>query len=80
MLLKNEWNNQEIKGELKKKIHGDKWKWKHNGLKPLGSTKSSSKRKVYSNTGLPQEARTISNKQPNLTPKGTRKRTKTQNQ
>lgn len=24
MLLKNEWNNQEIKGELKKKIHGDK--------------------------------------------------------
>ena len=30
--------------------------------------------KVYSNTSLPQETRKISNKQSNLTPKGTRKR------
>ena len=41
------------------------------------------KREVYSNTGLPQEARKISNKQPNLTPKEARKRrtnkTQTQN-
>ena len=37
---------------------------------PLGCSKSSLKREVYSNTGLPQEARKPSNKQPNLTPKG----------
>ena len=29
--------------------------------------------KVYSNRGLPQEARKVSNKQPNFTPKGARK-------
>ena len=34
----------------------------------------SSKREVYSNTILAQETRKVSNKQPNLTPKGTRKR------
>ena len=37
-------------------------------------SKSSSKRKVYSNTILPQETRNISNKQPNLTPKAIRER------
>ena len=37
--------------------------------KPMGCSKSSSKRKVYSNTILPQETRNFSNKQPNLTPK-----------
>ena len=48
----------------------------------MGHGKSSSKREVYSDTGLPQETRKISNKQPNPTPRGTReKRTnKTQNQ
>ena len=40
----------------------------------MACSKSSSKRKVYSNTGLPQEARNILNKQPHLTPKRTRKR------
>ena len=40
-------------------------------------SKSSSKREVYSNTSLPQETRKISNKQSNLTPKGTRERRKT---
>ena len=40
-------------------------------------SKSSSKTEVYSDTILPQEARIISNKQPNLTPKAIReKRTK----
>ena len=35
----------------------------------------------YSNTSLPQDTRKISNKQPNLTPKGTRERkTKLKNQ
>ena len=43
----------------------------------MGSSKNSSKRKVYSNTSLPQDTRKISNKQPNLTPIATRgKRTK----
>ena len=37
----------------------------------MGYSKSSSKREVYSNTILPQEARKISNKQSNLSPKGT---------
>ena len=42
----------------------------------MGYSKSSSKREVYNNTNLPQETRKISNKQPNLKPKGTRKRIK----
>ena len=35
----------------------------------MGCSKSSSKRKIYSYTILPQETRRISHKQPNLTPK-----------
>ena len=42
--------------------------------KPMGCSKSSSKREVYSNTILPQETRNISNKQPKLTPKAIRER------
>ena len=38
--------------------------------------KSSSKREVHSDTILSQETRTISNKQPTLTTKATRGRTK----
>ena len=40
----------------------------------MGCSKSSSKRKVYSNTILPQEARKAPNRQPNFTPKTTGKR------
>ena len=40
----------------------------------MGCSKNSSKREVYSNTSLPQETRKISNKQSNLTPRGTRER------
>ena len=54
------------------KINGNKWKWKHNGPKSLGYSKSGPKRKGYTNIGLLQEARKISNKQLNLTPKGIR--------
>ena len=50
-------------------------KMKNNSLKPLGCSNTGHKREVYSNTGLLQEARKISNTQPNLTHKGTRKRT-----
>ena len=50
--------------------------------KPMGCSKSSSKREVYSNTILPQETRKTSNRQLNFTPKATgKRRTKTfQNQ
>ena len=67
-------NNPEITEEIKRgnqKIPRNKWQWKHNGTKPMGCSKSSSKREVYSNTILRQETRKISNKQSNLTPKGT---------
>lgn len=37
--------------------------------------KNNPKREVYNNTGLAQDAKNTSNKQSNLTPKGTRKRT-----
>ena len=50
------------------------WQWKHNDPKPMGHSKSSSKREVYSNTILPLETRNISNKKPNLTPKAIRER------
>ena len=42
----------------------------------MGYSKSSSKREVYSNTILPPETRNISNKQPKLTTKAIRERTK----
>ena len=41
----------------------------------MGCCKSSSKRKVYSNTILPQETRKTSNRQLNFSPKTTGKRT-----
>ena len=63
---------KKIKEEILK-IPWDKWKWKHNIPKSMGFGKSSSKRKVYSDTSLPQETRKISNKWSNFTPKGTKK-------
>ena len=49
-----------------KKIPRDKWKQKHENLKPMGHSKSSSMRKVYSNK--------IQINNLNLTPKATRER------
>ena len=46
----------------------------------VGLSKSNSKREVYSDIGLPQEIRKISNKQPELRPKETRKRRENENQ
>ena len=40
----------------------------------MGHNKGNFTTDVYSNLSLPQEMRKISNKQPNLTPKGTRER------
>ena len=51
---------------------------KHNNSKPMGCSKSSSKKEVYSNTILPQETRKTLNRQPNFTPKTTGKRKKNQ--
>ena len=65
------WRNQRENQEILR----DKWKQKYDDLKPMGHSKTHSKRKVYSKTILPQEMRKISNKQCNLTPKATRKRT-----
>ena len=43
----------------------------------MGSSKSSSKREVYSNTILPQETRKILSKLPNVTPKELQKEEQT---
>ena len=56
------WRNQ--KGN--KKVSRNKWQWKHNS-KPMGCSKSSLKREVYSNTILPQETRKALNSQPKFT-------------
>ena len=50
--------------------------------KPMGCSKSSAKREVYSNASLHQETGNISNKQPNLAPKAIteRRAKKPQNQ
>ena len=69
-------NNQQVTEEIKreiKKISRNKWQWKHNNSKPMGCSKSSSKREVYSNTILPQETRKTSSRQLNFTPKATGK-------
>ena len=46
---------------------------KHNNSKPMGFSKSSSKREVYINKMLCQEARKTLNRKPNLIPKRTGK-------
>ena len=61
---------------MKYKIPRSKWQWKQGNWKPIGCSKSSSKKEVYSHTNLPKEARETSNKQLNYTPKATRKRKK----
>ena len=66
-----QWKNQ----RENQQIPQDKWKWKQNSPKSVWCSKRSSQREVYSDTGLPQETRKISNIQPNLPPKGIRKRT-----
>ena len=61
MLKNNEWVNQEIKEEIKNYMEANK---NENTMvqKPLGCNKSNSMREVYSNIGLPQEAKKLSNK------------------
>ena len=54
MFLNNQQVTEEVKREIKK-ISRNKWQWKYDSPKPMGFCKSSSKRKLYSNTILPQE-------------------------
>ena len=61
----------------KKKIPEDKWKGNTTIQNLRDASKSSSKWDIYSDTSLPKETRKISNKQPNLTPKGTKKEEQT---
>ena len=67
-------NSQEITEGIKKYLETNYNENTTIQKKPMGCSKSSSKRQVYSNISLPKETRKISNKQSNLTPKGTRER------
>ena len=58
----SQWRNQ--RGNHK--IPHDRSKCKYNFSKSMRYSKSSSKREVYSNTGLSQETRKIWNKLPNM--------------
>ena len=73
VFLNNQQITEEIKKEIKKKSR-NKWQWKHNNWKPMGWSKSSSKREADCNTVLPQETRKTSNRQPNFISKTTGKR------
>ena len=55
-------------------IPRNKWQQKHDDPKPMGFSKSSSKREVYSNIILPEETRKASNIQPNSTSNAAGKR------
>ena len=68
MLLNNQWITEEIKEEIKKYLAGNDNE--DMTLQNLwDAAKSPSKRKVYSKTSPPQEARKSPNKQDNFTSK-----------
>ena len=73
MFLNNQQVTEEIKRELKILLETNDNENTTNS-KPMGCSKSSFKREVYSNTILPQETRKTSKRQPNFTPKTTGKR------
>ena len=73
-------NNQQDTGELKREIKKCLETKDNENTTPMRCSKSSSKRKVYSNTILPQEIRKTLNRQPNFTPKTTGKRRTNQQQ
>ena len=68
-------NNQQVTEEIKRKIKKflKQMTMKTRQLKTYGVQQNISKKKVYSNTILPQETRKTLNRQPNFTPKMTRK-------
>ena len=65
MFLNNQQVTKEIKREIKEFIEMNNNE-KKNNAKPMRCNKSSSKRKAYSNTILPQETRKTWNRQSNL--------------
>ena len=73
-------NNEEVTENKKgnQKIARNKWQWKHDNTKPMGFSKSSSKREVYSDIIIPQKTTKALNRQPNCTSKAAGKR-KTKN-
>ena len=58
------WRNQ--KGNLKSSRN--KWQWEYDNSKPMGCSKSNSKREVYSNAVLPQETEKTLNRQSKFIP------------
>ena len=73
MFLNNQQVTEEIKREIKKFLETSDNE-KNDNSKPMGCSKSSSKREVYSSTILPQERRKTLNRQPNFTSKTNGKR------
>ena len=70
-------NNQQVTEEIKREIKISRNKWKHDNSKPVGCSKSGSKKEVYSNRILPQEIRKTLNRQPNFIAKTSGERTTT---
>ena len=69
MLLNKQWITEEIRGN--QEILRDKWQQRYDNPKSRDRAKAV-EREVYSNTNLPQENKKDL-KQPNLTPKESRK-------
>ena len=57
-------------------ISRNKWQWKQNHTTSMGCSKSSLKREVHSNIGLPQKTRKISDKLPTYNLKELEKKNK----
>ena len=75
MLLKNQWVNEEIKKEIRKYLKtNENENTTIQNLWDAAKAVLRGKYSIYSNTSVSQETRKISNKQSNLTPKGTRER------
>ena len=66
---KKNWSMKKFKKKTLRQM-----KWKYNFPKPTEFSRSRSKREFYNDTSLPYEKSKISNKPPNLTSKGIRKR------
>ena len=61
-------NGSRMRLGKKSKVSGNKWKWTHNNPKPMGHSKGSLEKEVYSDTGLPKNNRNSSNRPHNQTP------------
>ena len=73
MLLNNQQITEKIKKEIKICIETNESE-NTNKPKPMGLSKSRTRREIHSNKSLPQETIETSNKHPSFTPKATRKR------